>query len=246
MRLRKDKSPRAERCLYSGNRLKGIESTCQKSGIVFTIRGMIRGVCLSALVFVFQSTGLAAVTFNFDANRLDDASGNPMLLNSLVVVVASPTDSIFGGPSGESFVTGDDVVLGKFTLDSGLGAGYFQRSVPINLNDFAGLSTGDPLQLYWYPTLTVAATQPGFNTAYGQFRSDTPETVNHFPWAVQPDGGAYEIAFFTTEGGGSHPASAGDASLVTPVPEPSHYAAAFAACCLAWAVINRNRPQKSA
>ena len=38
---------------------------------------------------------------------------------------------------------------------------------------FPGLKPGDPVQLYWFPTLTVSSDSPGEGATYGFYRHDT-------------------------------------------------------------------------
>jgi hypothetical protein len=182
---------------------------------------------------------VSAQDFNINiyAERLDDAADSPMALDGLVLVVASTEGEDFAPPTPASFVQGDDIILGKFSLDSGFGAGVFDRNLSGNFT--GSLSAGDPLRLYWFPSLTVSATEPGADALYGTYRSDSPEEENLSPWRMPAGASLVSIAFFTADAVGGGPNSALAGNALTPVPEPSTYAAVFGLACLGWAVAKR-------
>jgi len=155
----------------------------------------------------------ATITLNIDAADLRTADGSQLMpLGGQVLLVASPNDAKFSGPTPSSFVSGDDVVLFRGNLDSGL-PGYFQGSVNFALSSFAGLNPGDPVQLYWFPTLTASDTSPGEGTTYGFYRHDTG-LDGSAPWVVPGDGFVVSINFITTSQGGSHSNILGHATHV--------------------------------
>ncbi|MCZ6672454.1 MAG: hypothetical protein O7C75_05875, partial [Verrucomicrobia bacterium] len=113
----------------------------------------------------------AAITINIGAEKLKDPGGYDMAVAGVVVLVADANRNGFGGAGDTSFVTGDDVMIAKWDIASGGGnnPGAFQGttgSVP-----FSGdWDEGDPLAIYWFPTLTSADASPGAAVPYGMFR----------------------------------------------------------------------------
>jgi hypothetical protein len=106
-----------------------------------------------------------ALTVELGAELLKNASGNPMPKTGLVLLVASTTDSTFNAPTPLSFVTGDDVIIGKWDLSAFGVDGSLDDSVNTTVS-----VNGNPLRLYWYPTLNINSTAPGQNTPYGTYR----------------------------------------------------------------------------
>jgi hypothetical protein len=142
-----------------------------------------------------------------------------MPISGQVLLVASTNGGNFGGPTESSFVTGNDVILYRGSLDSGFGPGFFQRVVNVDLNSFAGLSPGDPIQLYWFPTLTASSTSPGSGATYGFYRHN-PGLDGSDPWEIPGDGAIVNLAFVTVSQGGSNPDSLGYASHVNAIRRP--------------------------
>ena len=173
-------------------------------------------VCLALLCSWAQAT----VTFNIDAYDLRTANGSELMsTNGLVLLVASTNNLSFGEPTATSFATGDDVVLFRGDL-SGLGEpGFFEAAVNLTLSSFPGLKPGDPVQLYWFPTLTVSSDSPGEGATYGFYRHDTG-LDGSAAWVVPGDGDLVSLAFITMSQGGSNPDPLGYASHVTVIPRP--------------------------
>ncbi len=85
------------------------------------------------------------------------------------------------------------------------------------------LTVGDPVQLYWFPTLTVSdydSNSLSEGTTYGFYR-DSVGIDGSAQWVVPGDGSTVSLKFLTEGQGGSNPESAGWASL-TVVPEASN------------------------
>src|ERR1043165_4068339 len=80
-------------------------------------KGSIRIAIAAALLFL-QLKCFATVTINIDAERLKTASGDPMPITGLVLLVASTNDLTFAPPTSDSFVTGDDIIVAKFNLSA--------------------------------------------------------------------------------------------------------------------------------
>lgn len=167
---------------------------------------------LALACWLVCSWAQATVTFNIDAADLRTAGGELMPLNGQVLLVASPTDAVFGGPTPETFVSGDDVILFRGELNLGV-PGIFQVSVNFAFESFPGLGPGDPVQLYWFPTLTAAAKSPGEGATYGTYRHEAG-LDGSAPWVVPADGALVDLKFITMSQGGSHPDFLGYASRV--------------------------------
>jgi len=147
-----------------------------------------------------------------DAGELRTLGGTQaMPLTGQVLLVASRTNALFGGPTEASFVTGDDVVLYRTNLDSGFGPGLFQRSIGFELIAFAGLNPGDPVQLYWFPTLTASSSSPGPGATYGFYRHDAG-LDGSASWVIPSDGSLVNLKFITASQGGSNPDELGYAN----------------------------------
>src|SRR4051812_22615518 len=106
-----------------------------------------------------------ALTISLDADLLKTSGGTPMPTTGLVILVASTGDATFNPPTAGSFVSGDDVIVARFDLSSGGATGFNQPGVLIDvaksLNFTGNWKPGDPLQMYWFPTLGTNATAPG-------------------------------------------------------------------------------------
>ena len=181
---------------------------------------------LSAALVASSINAHASVALNLFGGTLSDSFGNAIGDGGLVVLVASTTDSIFSGPaptsslSSGSFFSGDDMVLATFeisSLTSGLAGGYAFSSV---LNYSGNLGSGDLLQLYWFPTLTLSSTTVGEGTNYGAYRTDSIVSDSNISWALPSDGQTVALNFLTANVGGSISDSLGQATLTT-VPEPA-------------------------
>jgi hypothetical protein len=191
------------------------------------------------------------VDFSIEAEVLKTSGGSPMPTSGLAVLVASTLDGSFGGPTDTSFASGsDDIVLKKWDLTTGLNQPGVLQDLSGTLPLSGNWDSGDLVQLYWFPTLTLASSVPGAGTSYGQYR----DAVGGFEsggqiWTTPAPAATRFLKFFTTDAtvlvaGGNSPASAGNASLTT-VPEPSEYAMIFGMFCFAGALIRRSLKARS-
>ncbi len=183
----------------------------------------MKSICLIALVAFSCLRVQATITFNSFWGDLQTANaGTLMPAGGLVLLVASP-DGAFGGPTAASFVTGDDVVLFRGALGS---AGLFEGPVAVNLGLFPTVTAGNLMQLYWFPTLTVAdynTGTPGPGTAFGSYR-DAVGIDASIPWVIPSNPNAVvSLNFVTASQSGTNPDSAGVANqTVAPIPEASN------------------------
>jgi hypothetical protein len=183
-------------------------------------RTLLQGVLsLSACALLLQTEARAYVTIDITAAMLTDSSGNPMPVPRLVILVASTNDSHFSAPTATSFVSGDDIIVKKWDLSAEDTAGVlFDTTGPLSLTGNWGV--GDPLAIYWFPTLTIDATEPGTAAPYGFYRDSTPNGApgsgldGSNPWFT-PAEGSIALKFLTTDVDGSNPPSAGRASYTT-------------------------------
>ena len=179
------------------------------------------------------------VLINLTGATLYDAGGVPLVDGRLIQLVASTTDLTFSRPTPTSFVSGDDVVLASFGLDSSIlgQPGSFQVALNIDTSLFPSLTAGDPLLLRWFDIdYAPGQTAPGV-TFFGQFRTDSVVDSSDTGWFLPGAGGAIGLNFVTVSNGGSQPEIAGRASAV--VPEPATTVAFAALGALAFAAGRR-------
>jgi PKD repeat protein len=78
-----------------------------------------------------------------------------------------------------------------------------------------GVCAGQRLQLYWFPSLTLASGTVGF-TYYGKYTdANSPPLDGSAEWKTPPAGSSASLVFITASEGGSNPDAAGWATLVT-------------------------------
>jgi hypothetical protein len=161
----------------------------------------------------------ATVTINLEANLLKTASGDPMPTTGLVILVANTDGTSFSQPTAGAFVSGGNTIVGTWDLSKGWDtAGVLGAAANFGLSD--GLAAGDPLQLYWFPTLTIDSTAPGAGTQYGLY-TDPVGIDGSAPWVVPGAGATVDFYFLTADANSSfdspglNPASAGLASSTT-------------------------------
>jgi hypothetical protein len=173
----------------------------------------MKKIILTLIISAISLSSQASVTLNVLSGVFRDANSQPIPQNSLVIVAASTLDSTFAPIGPTAFTSGDDIVIAQLATNDIGGPGTI--SAPIVLNFSGNLNAGDPLALYWFPTLTSSATAPGIGTPYGMFTDSS--------FVMPSDGATITLSFLTTSVGGSLPDSLGIANLVT-IPEPSTYA----------------------
>jgi len=185
----------------------------------------------------------ATVTIQLQAETLRDQNGVAMTSSGLFLLVSSTTNAGFGslvaGSStavGQSITGDSDYVVLRGNLVSSF-ANYGVDGVldftatGIDLSSVPGWSTGDPMALLWFPTLTTASTTIPEGTPYGMYTNATAIDGSD-AWVTPNDPSTARYGFFTQDGTnvgpGANPNSAGNASYVVgAVPEPSRTVLGF-------------------
>ncbi len=178
-------------------------------------------------VSFFSAQLWASVSFNISAERLQDPGGFDMAESGVLVLVADTSGGGFEGASDSAFVTGDDYMIGKWDIVTGGGntPGTFQGTS--GAVSFSGdWGEGDPLAIYWFPTLSGSDAVPGAAVPYGMFDNGTLDGTD--PWTTPADGtSGHSLIFLTTDAenlllvGGSSDSAMGLPANVTPGDAPA-------------------------
>ncbi len=194
---------------------------------------------LAALVCLlgFSSTVQATITIEVDLGILRTATGAPLPDGSMLQLIASPVttanpDGIFGAPTTNSFVSGNDILVQSFAMNDKFATGEAGGTISITLNTGTNpIVVGDALLLRWFSGTVSTASSPTAGSTYGQYRSDTAESnETGLTWFVpNADGKIFTfptgLDFQTVTAGGSNLDIIGNALLpLAPAPEPSTYA----------------------
>lgn len=169
----------------------------------------------TALFTLTLSSALAEFTIFFEGGALfKDFDFNPVDDGSLVIAVT--TTSSFSGPISGSFISGDETLLGSWSTSSSvLGEpGGFEVALP-GLELTTGITTGSPIAILWFPTLTSLASTPVVGTQYGSYTD--------LSWTVPSDGDTvfYGVESQSIGGGVSNSLLVANLNVI---PEPSSYA----------------------
>jgi hypothetical protein len=160
-----------------------------------------------------------AVSISIDAEVLKAADGSPMPQSGVVVLTAA-TNGSFHGPAGSSFATGDELFLASWDLSTWGTDGVFSGFIA-NLSFTGDWDQGDPLGLYWYPSLTLADAGPGTGIAYG-FYTDSAGLDGSDIWKTPDESASLSLRFYTSDASflpanpGTNDSDAGIASLIVP------------------------------
>ncbi len=184
-----------------------------------------------------------ALTITLDCEILKDEFGTAMPISGIVVLTAA-TEGSFFGPTPTSFVSGTELLLQKWDLSSFATAGVFS-DITADLPFSGAWDTGDPLRMYWYPTLTLSSTAPGEGTSYGAYSDPLGLLDGSAPWVTPAEADTISLKFFTSDAsflsvGGSNAAEAGLAGFtVAAVPEPGTAAVGLMALFAAMGIKRR-------
>lgn len=197
---------------------------------------------------VFMVFGVAAVlpaqvTINLNAGVLYSAPGVPLADGRLIQLIVSTSDANFSAPTSTSFVSGDDVVLFSFALDSSTSGTAGALTAVLNLSSLGsvpGLTAGDALVLRWFD-LNYGASTPTAGVAYGEYRS-TIAIDDSMVWSMLGDFSTIDLNLLTLAAGSTTHTdeSVGLASqTVSAIPEPAGAAVLAAVCTLAFIYYRR-------
>jgi hypothetical protein len=206
---------------------------------------------IASAAFATSVTADAGLTLG--GGVLRDSAGNAAADGGLLLLVASTTDTSFTSFLDASTTTavgsflngsGDDLIVGRFSVDSSTSfifGGYFAS---LNVNLSANLTAGDSLQLYWFPTLTLSSTTLGSGTSYGQYRTDSTASGSDTGWFMPSDGATVTLNFLTQSSGfGSESDALGVASLTT-IPEPGATMAILGAVAGGFVMLRHRRQSR--
>jgi polygalacturonase len=169
----------------------------------------------------------APSTIFADVGNLADSFGNLAPAASVAVLVADTGNNGFTDPQssfplslGATWGT-DDKVVGLWNLMNAypeFGDGQLLDQVVVAYTN--GIAPGQRLQLYWFPSLTLASNTVGL-TYYGKYTdTNNPTLDGSDAWQMPAGGMNLHLRFWTTFWGGSNPEMAGWATLLTTVPTP--------------------------
>jgi hypothetical protein len=174
----------------------------------------------------------AFTTFTITAADLQNQSGGLIPTNALVLLVVDTAANGFTSLSnGMSLVAGplalgaDDVIVARWECGFATGAeGFIADLTDPSISYVGGVTAGDPVALYWFPTYTGTTTLTSTGDRYGRYTTNTV-LDGSVAWVMPADtGGTLDLRFFTSGNSagetGSNPALAGRADLVV-IPEPS-------------------------
>lgn len=205
--------------------------------------------CAAMGLLAFSFAQAQTVTINLTASRLYDSSGTMLNTGGLVLLVADTSHNGFGSflsgssLSAGSFLNVDDQILGFTTiLGNGTGTAFSSfASIPLASSPYTNLTTGDPLAVVWFSTLTGSSTTLAVGNSYGLF-SSTSLSTDGDPWATPADGATIDLVFKTLLAGGTHAESEAYAAYtVSAIPEPSTYAAIVGSLILGVAFRRRRK-----
>jgi len=169
-------------------------------------------------------------TVTVDVGFLYDQVGNYAPSTSIAVLVADTGNNGFVDPQPDSPLAvgatwgADDKIIGLWELaDSGGAEGTLYYSTVVDY--IQGIAPGQKLQLYWFPSLTLASNTVGV-TSYGKY-SDTnsPPLDGGDPWQIPGGNSSAYLTLYTLIYGGSVPDSDTLASFSTAVPPGAAFTA---------------------
>jgi len=186
-----------------------------------------------ALIMAMVGLGLLAgrgwgnpdTTLTITAANLQDSNAVSVATNSLAVLVVDTGMNAFQPLSiGSSLVLGTaiapgDVIIGEWAVGyaSEQAGELVDLTAPLSYAGY-GITAGDAVRLYWFPSLGVTDTVIATPTPYGLY-SDPVGVDGSAAWVVPVDTGAtVDLKFLTESVGGSNPETAGVAMYVVPEP----------------------------
>ena len=161
-------------------------------------------------------------TISVDVANLYDGFGTLMPVSGVAVLVADIGNNGFVDPQPEfplslGAIWGtDDRIVGIWD-PSGCNCGDGSLSGQTVVTYTNGIAPGQKLQLYWFPSLTLASNTVGA-TYYGKYAdTNSPPLDGSDAWQMPASDSSAYLIFWTTLVGGSNPESAGLATRFTAV-----------------------------
>ncbi len=162
-----------------------------------------------------------SVTLNFTLGELQDATGAALADGALLQVVSLSPGGIFGGPTAESFLGENEILLWSGVFDSSTAGVPGTMLFSLNLTVYAAHESGlwarefAPVLIRWFPTLDASnALAPG-SVAYGEYGAGISG------WVIPTAGGLADLTLLTESLGGTEANALGVAGKqVAAVPEP--------------------------
>ena len=171
-------------------------------------------------ITVLPAPSTITVDVGYLYDRFGTAPANLVPTNSVAVLVVDTGNNGFVDPQpgfplslGATWGT-DDRIVGIWD-PGGCGSGdgtLFCDTVVTYTN---GIALGQTLQLYWFPSLTLASNTVGV-TYYGKFTdTNSPPLDGSDAWQMPANGSSAYLIFWTVSNQGSNPDAAGQATLST-------------------------------
>jgi 1,4-alpha-glucan branching enzyme len=170
-----------------------------------------------------------ASTISVVAADLQDRFGSLMPTSGVAVLVVDTGTNGFVDPQPTFLLNlgatwgADDQVLGLWDLGNsfsfwGQPGGLADQTI---ISYTGGVAPGQRLELYWFPSLTLASNTVGV-TYYGKYTdTNNPPLDGSAPWTVPNVSTNIGLSFFTQSEGGSNPNTAGQATLLTAAGVPA-------------------------
>lgn len=200
-----------------------------------TIKTMrIPSLLLLIFALLLPLSSWATVTLSLQTGVMRQSDSSPVPLDSVGVLVADTLDNGFsngGSLVGSSLSVGqalgqsDNLILDIFhAADIGSGVIGFHDTFTYTYS--GNFAPGDPLALYWFPSITATGTVIGSGLSYGFYRNSANDlnSGSDIGFVAPGDGSLSNLFAFDniTDPGALASPSDFTASLTTmPVPEPS-------------------------
>lgn len=192
------------------------------------------------------TSAIASVSISFSGGVLSNSSGTELPDGALVYAVSSASNVFPTGTNALTslsvgdFTFGDNVLLGSWSVDSGVaGPGTFEAFLGgINLS--GGIAQGNRIAIIWVPGLSAAS----INTPSALVSGMSYGVYADPSWVVPADGSTVGYAVETVAIGGAISNSLTVASQSvggSAIPEPSSFAALAGLAMLGFAGMRKRR-----
>ena len=189
---------------------------------------------LVALAPIYSAS--ASVSISFSAGVIRQSNGTPVPLNAIGVLVVDSANNGFGTDTsivgstltvGSSLGEADNIILQVFSApDLGGGLIGFSDNVSYSYTGSLATAAGAPLELVWFPTISVVGATIAPSVSYGYYRTDSIDANSgaDIGFIAPPDNfngalGAFDNV--TSPGAVASPSNLTASHTTTAVPEPS-------------------------